>query len=46
MCMGVLTACMSVHHLSSAKKGQKKTLDPLELELLQTAMSHHEDAGN
>ena len=44
--MSAMSGCMSVHHLSSAKKGQKKTLDPLELELLQTAMSHHEDAGN
>lgn len=34
-----------VPHIYSSLKDQKKSLDPLELEL-ETAVSFHEDAGN
>jgi hypothetical protein len=46
MCMGVLTACMSVHHMKpGALRGQQRALDPLELELWMVARCHV-GAGN
>jgi hypothetical protein len=41
--MSVLPACMYVHCIRDLG-GQKRVLDPLELEL-QTAVSHHVGAG-
>lgn len=46
MCMSLLFAGMSVPHMHAwCLRGQKRTLDPLELEL-PMAMSHHAGAGN
>lgn len=46
MCMGVVPACMSLHHMcavsSEARRGFR--IDPLELEL-ELVVSHQMDAG-
>lgn len=44
MCVHVLPTCMLLHHLC-AHGGQKKILEPLELEL-QAAVNHHAGAEN
>lgn len=43
--MGVLSTCMSVKHVRSASEGQKRTPNPLELEL-GIVVSHHVGLGN
>lgn len=48
--MSVLSVCMYVYHMcadvpTGAHRSQKKSLDPLELDLW-TAVSHHMGAGN
>lgn len=44
MCMGVVLACMSLHHMCAVSSGQKRVSDPLELEL-GLVVSHQMDAG-
>lgn len=48
MCMGILPACISVHHVCamlSAFRGQKRAPDPLEWKL-QTVANSYVNAGN
>ena len=47
MCMSVFAcmhACMCTVHILGAYRGQKRVLDPLEMEL-QMAVNHHEVLG-
>jgi hypothetical protein len=45
ICVDILLACMSVQHVHLALGGQKRTSDPLRLEL-QMIVSCHVGAGN
>jgi hypothetical protein len=45
MCMGILLARISVYHVPGAHRDQKRTSDPVELEL-QMVVSCQVGAGN
>lgn len=45
LCVGVLCACMAVHHMNAVCPGGQKMLDYLELELWMV-MRHHMGAGH
>ena len=46
LCMGILLACMSVHHMHVVPVGQRWVLDSLELESYRVVSHHRERVGS